>query len=163
MTVLFWVTGCWCHLLYSHPHIGFVAGSDLIGCSMRLQTLVPFMSDTPSFIRWRTRSVNKAWHSLPTASGRQRTMEGVSDGCGYSPTEPRSDWLPPEKLQFSQLLNARDGADGTDGPTMHFGIAPCKVNEIRQRTDAVGKGCNRKRKGSCLCLVVIFSLGSPYQ
>ena len=36
----------------------------------------------------------------------------------------RSDWLTdpsqPEKFTFSQLLNARDGANGTDGPTMHF-------------------------------------------
>ena len=35
----------------------------------------------------------------------------------------QSDWLTdpsqPEKLTFSQLLNTRDG---TDGPTMHFGI-----------------------------------------
>ncbi|CAL8275736.1 unnamed protein product [Boreogadus saida] len=66
-------------------------------------------------------------------------------GEWYLLSEPRSDWLTdplqPERLTFSQLLNARDGADGTDGPTMHFGIAPCKGNEIRQRTDAVGKGC----------------------
>ena len=56
----------------------------------------------------------------------------------------RSDWLTdpsqPEKLKFSQLLNASDGADGTDGATMHCGSAPFKVNGIRQRTDAVGKG-----------------------
>ena len=67
-------------------------------------------------------------------------------GEWYLPTEPWSDWLTdpllPEKLKFSQLLNARDGADGTDGPTMHFRIAPCKVIEIRQRTNAVGKGCD---------------------
>ena len=25
-----------------------------------------------------------------------------------------------------------------DGPTMHLGIAPCRANEIRRRTDAVG-------------------------
>ena len=35
-------------------------------------------------------------------------------------------------------FDARHGADLTDGPTMHFEIAPCK--EIRQRTDAVGMG-----------------------
>ncbi|CAL8236436.1 unnamed protein product, partial [Boreogadus saida] len=62
-------------------------------------------------------------------------------GEWYFPTEPRSDWLTdplqPEKLKLSQLLNARDGADGTDGPTIHFRIVQCKVNEIRQRTDAV--------------------------
>ena len=65
-------------------------------------------------------------------------------GEWYLQTEPRSDWLTdplqPEKLTFSQLLNARDGADRTGRPTMHFGITPRKVNEIRQRTDAVGKG-----------------------
>ena len=42
---------CLCHLLYLYPHIGFVAGSDLIGCSMRLQRLVPYTSDTPSVNR----------------------------------------------------------------------------------------------------------------
>jgi hypothetical protein len=32
MIALFLVT-CLCHLLYLYPHIGFVEGSDLIGCS----------------------------------------------------------------------------------------------------------------------------------
>ena len=35
MIGLFVVTCCLCRL-YSYPHIIFVAGSDLIGCSMRL-------------------------------------------------------------------------------------------------------------------------------
>ena len=54
MIGLFLDTCCWCHLLYFYPQIGFVAGSDLIGCSMRLQKLVPYMSDTPPVIRRRT-------------------------------------------------------------------------------------------------------------
>ncbi|CAL8278834.1 unnamed protein product [Gadus morhua 'NCC'] len=59
-------------------------------------------------------------------------------GEWYLPKEPRSDWLTdplqPEKFKCSQLMNARDGADGTDGPTMHcMGIAPCK--------DASTDGC----------------------
>ena len=47
----------------------------------------------------------------------------------------RSDWLTgpslPEKLNFSQLLDVRDGDDDRDGPTMHFGSVPCNVNKIR--------------------------------
>jgi hypothetical protein len=70
-------------------------------------------------------------------------------GEWYLPMEPRSEWLTDplqtEKLTFYQLLKTGDGADGTDGPTMQFGIAPCKVNEIRQRTDAVGNN----RYASC--------------
>ena len=54
---LFLVTCCFCHLLYSYPHIGFVAGNDLIGCSMRPQRLVPYTSDMPSVIRRRTQEV----------------------------------------------------------------------------------------------------------
>ena len=42
----------------------------------------------------------------------------------------RSYWLTdlslPEKLNFSQLLDARDGAALTDGPTMHFKIGHVK-------------------------------------
>ena len=33
------------------------------------------------------------------------------------------DPLQPEKLKFSQLLNARDSADGTDGPKMHADLS----------------------------------------
>ena len=33
-------------------------------------------------------------------------------------------------------FDARHGVDLTDGPTMCFGIAPCKVNEIRRVTEA---------------------------
>ena len=57
MIGLFLVTCCLCHLLYLYPEIGFVAGSDLFGCSMRLQRLVPYTSDTPSVIRRRTHAV----------------------------------------------------------------------------------------------------------
>ena len=37
-----------------------------------------------------------------------------------------------KKLNMSQLFDAGNRADGTDGPTMHFERAPCKVNEIRR-------------------------------
>ena len=47
----------------------------------------------------------------------------------------QSDWptVPalPEKLNISKLF------DRTDGPTMHFASAPCKVNEIRRWTEVV--------------------------
>ena len=43
----------------------------------------------------------------------------------------------PEKLNISQLFDAGNGADRTDGPTMHLESAPCKVNELRQRRHAV--------------------------
>ena len=33
-------------------------------------------------------------------------------------------------------FDAHQGADLMDGLTMHFGIAPCKVNEIRRLTEA---------------------------
>ena len=49
------------------------------------------------------------------------------------PTDP----LLPEKLNISQLFDTGNRADRTDGPTMHFERAPCKVNEIRQRMRAV--------------------------
>ena len=48
------------------------------------------------------------------------------------PTDPSL----PEELNISQLFDTCNGADRTDRPTMHFESAPCKVNEIRQRTDA---------------------------
>lgn len=57
----------------------------------------------------------------------------------------RFDWLMdpslPEKFNFSQLFDTSNGAKGTDRPTMHCEIAPCKVDEIRQRTCAVRKRC----------------------
>ena len=40
--------------------------------------------------------------------------------------------LLPQKLNISKFFDAGNGADRTDGPTMHFESAPCKVNEIRQ-------------------------------
>ena len=53
----------------------------------------------------------------------------------------QSDWLMdpslPEKLNISKLLDSGDGADRTDGPTMHFASAPCKVNELRRRLEVV--------------------------
>ena len=53
----------------------------------------------------------------------------------------RSDWPTepslPEKLYISQLYDEGNRVDRTDGPTMHFKSAPCKVTEIRQRTCAV--------------------------
>ena len=57
MIGLFLATCCLRHLLYLYPPIAIVAGSDLIGSSMRLQRLVPYTSDTPSVIRWRTHVV----------------------------------------------------------------------------------------------------------
>ena len=51
------VTCCLCHLLYLYSHITIVAGSDLIGCSMRLQRLIPYTSDPPSAIRRRTHAM----------------------------------------------------------------------------------------------------------
>ena len=81
--------------------------------------------------------------------------EGVSDGGGhafsgiYLPHITRSDWLTdpsqPEELKCSKLLNAGDEADGKDGPTMHFGIAPRKVDEIRRRTGCSG---GKRHEGS---------------
>ena len=54
-------------------------------------------------------------------------------GAWNLPTEPDADWLMdpsrPEKLKFSQLLNASDGADAT----------PFKVNGMHGRTHTVGK------------------------
>ena len=32
---------------------------------------------------------------------------------------------------FLNFFDGGNGAEGTDGPTMHFESAPCKVNEIR--------------------------------
>ena len=39
-------------------------------------------------------------------------------------------------------FDAHHGADLTDGPTMHFKIAPSKVNEIRRLTEADGGSVN---------------------
>ena len=54
----------------------------------------------------------------------------------------RSYWLTdpslPEKLIISQLLDARNGANLTDGPTMRFEGAPCRVNGTRPLTEV---GC----------------------
>ena len=40
------------------------------------------------------------------------------------PTDPSL----PEKLNISKLFVPGHGADRTDGPTMHFASAPCKVD-----------------------------------
>ena len=42
----------------------FIAGSDVIGCNMRLQRLVPYTSDTPSVIRRQTHVVWTRCHSF---------------------------------------------------------------------------------------------------
>ena len=63
------------------------------------------------------------WRNFPTAFVRQRTTGGVSDGWGTRlqwnlPHITRSDSLTdpsqPEKLQFSQLLNARTQTERMD-------------------------------------------------
>ena len=61
-------------------------------------------------------SVNGRWKACLTDGGTRLQWN--------LPHITQSDWLTdpsqPEKLKFSQLLKSRDGADATDGPTMHF-------------------------------------------
>ena len=51
----------------------------------------------------------------------------------------RSDWLTDPSPPVKQS-DARDGADDTDGPTMHLGSVPGRVNESRQRKCTVVPG-----------------------
>ena len=59
----------------------------------------------------------------------------VDAACSQSdwPTDPSL----PEKLNISQLFDTGHRANRTHGLTMHLKSVPCKVKEIRRRTEVV--------------------------
>ena len=84
---------------------------------------------TPPVRRWTGGFLTEP-RVLPDSIAKAVSLDSVLAYIFITQSVSPPDPTLPGKLKISQLFDAGNGADGTDGPTMHFESASGKVNEM---------------------------------